>query len=75
MTRAYLGTVTEGQRINVLNLVKSMMTVSSGQPNTDVCNAALLLAVTVAVRGGATEDMVVEVVRALCTQLKAKRSH
>jgi hypothetical protein len=67
--------MTEEQRTNVLKLVKAMAAVGDGEAKTDVCNAALHLGVTVAVLGGATEEMVVAAVRELCGKLHAERSN
>ena len=75
MSRAHTGPMAETARANVMKLAKGMLDGCKGQPKTDVCNAALQVGVTMAVMGGATEDMVVAVVKELCEKLGADRSN
>ena len=75
MSRAHTGPMTDESRAHVLSLVKRMLNVLKGEQKTDICNAALHLGVTMAVMGGATQDMVEAVIKELCEKLNAERSH
>jgi hypothetical protein len=67
--------MTEDRWANIMKLVRAMTDVCKGEPHTDICNAALYLGVAVAVKGGATADMVVAVVHEVCAKLNAERSN